>query len=646
MSRSGNLAEWERRLAAQHREDERLTRERTRREKEQEKVRQQSHHDAQQQTADEQAAAVQEQLKNLDEVLSSVLPLPPMSFDRLMVTPRTPPFDPGPLGAAQPDPDWRDFAPARPGGLRRFLGGGARYERQTAQAQARFEAAVAEHREHESQREQALAVAKAKYHGKVTEERARAAARNAYIARRQSAFAAGDAESVAWFVRCALKASRYPDGFPRGYQVAYDPQDRVVAVEFELPPQAVVPSVRTYRYVKARDVIEPVPRPDHEVRQRYERLICCIALRTVHEIFTATAPEVVRAVSFTGYLDTTDRATGKPVRPHLLSVSAERPAFEDLVMAAVEPTACLAGLGAPTSAGTAMTEPARGGQNGLSERAVATAARTRCRAQRSRARPSACRGLRGRSGIAGPAASSGRRRTGGPPRPASAGPPPPRRCRAARAARHHRGPAGPSCLRGRDAAGGLQARDDGQQLALGAGQVAVQQVQVRAGRAAELACFDVDALLPAADVLQPFAGLLDRPDVRRAVRGLLAAACPAGIKLGLALLQPRLPAAGLGRQRRAGHLDLVAAAFGHAALGVPEPDQRLVEPLQGVDVGVDSVCPPGPTQVVPPDPMFVPPDPLFVPPDPPLSTSAYPRSVSVRLVPELGPAPAPRPVSR
>ena len=360
MSRSGNLAEWERRLAAQHREDARLTRERTRREKEQEKVRQQEHLESQQRTADDQAAAVQEQIKNLDEVLSSVLPLPPMSFDRLMATPRTPAFDPGPLGAAEPDPDWRDFAPARPGGLRRFLGGGARYKRQAAQARARFEAAVAEHRQHEAQRQQALAVAKAKYHGKLTEERARAAARNAYIARRQSAFAAGDAESVAWFVRCVLKASRYPDGFPRGYQVAYDPEHRTVAVEFELPPQGVVPSVRTYRYVKARDVIEPVPRPGHEIRQRYERLISCIALRTLHEIFSATAPEVVRAVCFTGYLDTTDRATGKPVRPHLLSVSADRPVFEDLVLAAVEPAACLAGLGASALAEPGLTDPVRG----------------------------------------------------------------------------------------------------------------------------------------------------------------------------------------------------------------------------------------------------------------------------------------------
>ena len=306
----------------------------------------QEHLESRQRAADEQTAAVQEQLKSLDEVLTSVLALPPLSFDRLMITPRTPAFDPGPLGAALPGPDWADFAPARPGLLRRFLGAGARYKKQTAQARGRFEAVAAEHRQHESSRQRDLSAAKAKYHAKLSEERARAAARNAHVARRQSAFAAGDAQAVEWFARCVLKASRYPEGFPRDYQAAYDPGSRAVAVDFELPPRRVVPPVRAYRYVQARDAVEPVPRPDREIGSRYERLISAVALRTLHEIFGATAPEVVRAVSFTGYVSSTDRATGKPVRPCLLSVSAERPAFEDLVLADVDPAACLAALGA------------------------------------------------------------------------------------------------------------------------------------------------------------------------------------------------------------------------------------------------------------------------------------------------------------
>jgi restriction system protein len=348
MPRSGNASDWQQRLAAQRQEAEQLAAERRQQARDREKGRQEEHLESQQQAAEEQTAAVQDQIKSLEAVLTSVLPLPPMSFDRLMDTPRTPAFDPGPLGVADRGPDWSDFAPARPAGLARlarFLRRTARFKRQTAQARGRFEAAKEEHAQRAEQQQQALAVARAKYHKKVTETRARAAARNAYVASRQSAFTTGEAESVAWFARRVLRASRYPDGFPREYQVAYDRPARNVTVEFELPAQHVVPPVRGYRYVKTRDVIEPVPRPEHEISQRYERLISGIALRTLHEIFSATPPNIIWAVSFTGYVSITDQATGKPVRAHLLAVSAERPAFDDLVLAEVEPAACLARLG-------------------------------------------------------------------------------------------------------------------------------------------------------------------------------------------------------------------------------------------------------------------------------------------------------------
>src|SRR5580693_9893748 len=152
MPRSGNASDWQQRLAAQRQETERLAAERRQRQRDREKARQEELLESQQRAAEEQTAAVQEQIKSLEEVLTSVLPLPPMSFDRLMATPQTPAFDPGPLGVAAPGPDWSDFAPAKPAGLLRFLGRTGRFKRQTTQAQGRFEAAAAEHQEHESQR--------------------------------------------------------------------------------------------------------------------------------------------------------------------------------------------------------------------------------------------------------------------------------------------------------------------------------------------------------------------------------------------------------------------------------------------------------------------------------------------------------------
>jgi restriction system protein len=344
MARSGSLAAWEQRLADQRREDDRLARERRQRERDQDRVRQQEHLDSQQRAADEQTAAVEERMKVLAEVLTSVLALRPLSFDRLIATPRTPEFDPGPPGTPLPAPDWAEFVPARPAGLDRFLGGGRRYARQVAEARTRFEAAQAEHLRQEAERRRALAIAKAQYDRKVTEERAKVAARNAYVASRRSAFAVGDAGAVQWYVECVLRASRYPDGFPREHQVTYRPENREVAVDFELPPRSVIPAVRGYRYVKARDAVESVPRQDGELTRSHERLVACVVLRALHEIFGATPPEVVRTVAFTGWVSTVDQATGQPTRPRLLDVRAERSAFDDLVLAAVDPVACLAHL--------------------------------------------------------------------------------------------------------------------------------------------------------------------------------------------------------------------------------------------------------------------------------------------------------------
>lgn len=349
MARSSGRSEWERRQAAERREAERQAREHARLAKEREKARREQYLESQQRAAEAKSAAVDLQIKVLGDVLTSILPRSPLSFDGLKVSPKVPSFDPGPLGIAHPAPDWNAYAPIEPTGLSRIFGGAVRHERQTVEARTRFEAAMSDYRQREDQRQRALASAKAEYERKATDARAKAAAQNAVVQARRAAFAAGDAEAVEWFVGRVLDASRYPDGFPRRYQVAYRPENRDVVVEFEFPPQKVVPMVRGYRYVKVRDVIEPLPRPENEVKQLYARLIACIALRVLHEVFTATPADVVEAVVFNGRVSTVDRATGKPARPHLLSVSAERAAFADLVLAAVEPAACLRRLNALVS---------------------------------------------------------------------------------------------------------------------------------------------------------------------------------------------------------------------------------------------------------------------------------------------------------
>ncbi|MEU5529488.1 restriction endonuclease [Micromonospora chersina] len=299
--------------------------------------------------AEAKTAAVTNEVRILDGILVSAVALPPLTFDRLKAGFQAPIFQPGNLATPLPEPTWNQFAPVEPQGFARWFGGMGRYRWALKEAQDAFEVAKADFRLAEDKRLADLGAAKSEHDRKVESARSAAAAYDQSIEARRNGFALGEAEAVEWFVDRVLRASTYPKSFPRKWQVAYRPENRDVVVELELPPQEVVPAVREYRYVKTRDTINTIPRPSGEVKQRYARLIASIALRTLHEIFHATPAEVIEAVVLNGRVSATDRATGKKVRPHLISVEAERSAYEDLHLAEVDPAACLKHLNALVS---------------------------------------------------------------------------------------------------------------------------------------------------------------------------------------------------------------------------------------------------------------------------------------------------------
>src|SRR5262249_20097091 len=157
--------------------------------KEHEKQRRQEHLESQQRAAEAKTAAVDRQIKDLDEVLTSILLLSPLSFERLRITLEIANFDPGPLGVASPMPDWNEYAPIEPGGLSRMFGGAARYERRTTEARIRYEAAMSDYRQREDRRQRDLAAAKTEHERKVADIRTKAAEQNAAIDTRMAAFA-------------------------------------------------------------------------------------------------------------------------------------------------------------------------------------------------------------------------------------------------------------------------------------------------------------------------------------------------------------------------------------------------------------------------------------------------------------------------
>lgn len=300
-----------------------------------------------------------EQLSKL--LRTAVVDGSPLTFERLKQKFIAAPFaQPKGRAKAVALPKWEEYEPEPPRGLLGALGFGRRgYDTEVEAARKRFDRALRDHARDEKKRVEKLEKARAQHKERNEEEAARVEAWNADLAGRRNAYRDRDVEAVEWFVDQVLAASVYPHGFPKTHQVSFQADTGDLLVEIDLPLEDVVPAARAYRYVKTRDEITPVPRPDKECKELYASVLAQTALRTVHELFASDTEGVVQSVALNGHVATIDRATGRNVHPCLITLQADRTEFSQLVLTQVDPRACLKRLRSIISPNPYELEPVR-----------------------------------------------------------------------------------------------------------------------------------------------------------------------------------------------------------------------------------------------------------------------------------------------
>lgn len=158
----------------------------------------------------------------------------------------------------------------------------------------------------------------------------------------EATLAHGGPEAFCARLQEVLVSSPYPLGVPAGVSVlAYRPEARELIIERELPRDGAIPAEQEVRVVKGE--ARTVPRKPAEARHLYGQLLARVGLRTLAEVFANTPATVVDSVVLNGRVTAVDRATGKVINPHLLSVQFLREAFQELNLDAPEldPELCL-----------------------------------------------------------------------------------------------------------------------------------------------------------------------------------------------------------------------------------------------------------------------------------------------------------------
>jgi restriction system protein len=179
-----------------------------------------------------------------------------LDFETLKRAAPMPDFVPGSLAVPVPTPDAAAFRPPEPRGAQKLLPGAKqRYLQKFEDGRVAYEAATREHAQRESERERRLAEARTEHERRVAAAKDELARQHAEIEAFKADFHAGRPDAVREYFALVLEASRYPDGFPQKFRLAFVPESRQLVIEYELPPFDRIPAVAEYKYVRTRDKI-------------------------------------------------------------------------------------------------------------------------------------------------------------------------------------------------------------------------------------------------------------------------------------------------------------------------------------------------------------------------------------------------------
>lgn len=232
------------------------------------------------------------------------------------------------------------------------------HEAYVAERKAEHDRAIEEYGQGERNRLARLAEAQDRYQAECVQRENDAQARNEELTKLINDLAFDVPSAIEEYVGIVLSNSVYPDAFPVEHENAFDLSSRELTMRVVVPEPSVLPTVKEYRYVKAKDDIVATQLSAKAQKDRYSAAVHETALRTLDEVFEADRAGKIRSIALTVGVNRVAPATGVPESVSLVQVAADRDMFCELNLAEVVPIETLKHLGAALSKNPFALAPA------------------------------------------------------------------------------------------------------------------------------------------------------------------------------------------------------------------------------------------------------------------------------------------------
>ena len=275
-----------------------------------------------------------------------------IEFDSLRVKDEYPPFiPPQELTRISRLPSKDEYLKqTKPMGLlENALGMRDRYQRELKAAKQQYDEAMKAYKIAQVEKKAKLEHLKAEYETGYQAFQRKVMQREQEVTLLEQAYKNSEDSAIVVYTTMVLERSEYPEGFPQNFRLAYANDSKELVIEYEFPWTDIIPAATEYKYNKTKDTVEEKPRKSTGIKPLYQDIVAAITLRTIHEVLEADQGNHIQVVTFNGFVNAIDPATGKDIHPCLISVRTTKDSFLELNLARIDKQVCLRNLGAQVS---------------------------------------------------------------------------------------------------------------------------------------------------------------------------------------------------------------------------------------------------------------------------------------------------------
>lgn len=167
-----------------------------------------------------------------------------------------------------------------------------------------------------------------------------------------------DTSAIIEYCDLVLSNSEYPDSFPKSFEIDYIPETKIIVVEYSLPSLEQFPTLNEVKVIK--NELKEYHISDAQLQRMFDTAMYNITLRTLHELFEADIVNAIEAISFNGWVESINKATGYHQNNCILSIQVKKSEFINVNLSLVDPKACFKsfkGVGSSKLSGLTPIQP-------------------------------------------------------------------------------------------------------------------------------------------------------------------------------------------------------------------------------------------------------------------------------------------------